>query len=307
MFLSESPAVLLFLALLLGACIGSFLNVVIHRLPIMMYKEWITQCDELHKDPMVDSLPDEHISLTTPGSFCPSCEHPIHLIHNIPILSYLLLRARCKFCGGSISPRYFIVELVCGLLCAFIVYRYGLSGRAFFTVIFTFLLIPLIFIDIQHKLLPDNITYFLLWGGVLFSLFGYGINLRDSMIGVIAGYLSLWSVYVVFKFVTGTADNRIEKKKIVAYLASKYRNGREGMGFGDFKLLAALGAWVGWQQLLSIILISSIAGTLSVIVAMSFNGGKTVGAIPFGPFLAVGGWITLLWGSEISRYYFSVI
>jgi len=282
-FLSESPVFLLIMALLFGASIGSFLNVVIHRLPLMMYKEWATQCDEISKDPVMGRLPEGNLSLAAPGSFCPECDHPIPPFYNIPLLSYLLLSAKCKYCGTAISPRYFMVELICGLLCVFLLYQYGLTANTFFLVLFTYLLIPLIFIDIQYKLLPDNITYLLLWSGVIYALTGYGIELKASIIGIISGYISLWSVYILFKLATG----------------------KEGMGYGDFKLLAALGAWVGWQMLLPVVLISSIAGTLSVVAVMAMNGGKKVGMIPFGPFLAIGGWVTLIWGEQIIRYYFS--
>lgn len=241
------------------------------------------QCDEIQKNPLTKELPENNLSLARPRSFCTTCGNTIRSIDNIPIFSYIWLAARCRSCGAPISPRYFLVELTCGLVCVFLLLRYGIEIKTFFLLLFTFFLVPLAFIDLQHRLLPDDITYLLLWTGVIYSLSGYGIDLRGSVLGIIIGYLSLWSVYILFKMATG----------------------KEGMGYGDFKLLAAIGAWVGWQQLLSVILISSISGTILTLTLMLT--GKKMTTIPFGPFLAIGGWITLIWGEQIAVFYLSTI
>lgn len=277
---------MLVFVIIAGASIGSFLNVVIHRLPLMMYKDWNAQCKELQNEEIVQNLPTDHISLASPGSRCPSCNHPIHPLQNIPVISFLALGGKCKQCHASISPRYFFIEVSCALLAGFIAYTHGISATTLFYCVFTFLLVPMIFIDIEHKLLPDDLTYLLLWTGIVFSLSGHGIALEQSIYGVIVGYLSLWSVYITFKLLTG----------------------KEGMGHGDFKLLAALGAWLGWQQLLLVILISSLSGTILTLLLLSRkNTHKDAmqSAIPFGPYLALGGWITLIWGTELTSWYLS--
>ena len=286
-FVHQYPLVSAVSVFIFGACIGSFLNVVIHRLPIMMYKEWLHQCTELHKDPFVKELPEGEITLAKPNSACPSSSKPIHPLHNLPLVSYLWLRARCPNCGARISPRYLMVELASAALAYFLFTLYGATLQTLFTILFTFLLIPLVFIDIRHKLLPDDITYLLLWSGIVYSLTGAGLDISSSILGVIVGYMSLWSVYIIFKLLTG----------------------KEGMGHGDFKLLAAIGAWVGWQQLLSVILISSLTGTL-VGVALLIKAKREqrdMASIPFGPYLAAGGWITLIWGQELAHWYLSTI
>lgn len=266
-----------------GACIGSFLNVVVHRYPIMMYQEWQEQCHELNKDPFLKELPEDKVSLARPASACPSCATPIHPLHNIPVLSFLWLKARCPHCGASISPRYFLVELATASLAVYIFHIDGLTISSLFLCLFTFFLVPLIFIDIKHQLLPDDVTYLLLWTGVIFSLSGNHLPLNESIIGILAGYLSLWSVYILFKLTTG----------------------KEGMGHGDFKLLAAIGAWVGWKQILSVILISSIIGTIIGIflIIKAKRNNSELSAIPFGPYLAFAGWVILVWGDEITHWY----
>ena len=284
---NEFPILIIIFVAAFGASVGSFLNVVIYRLPIMMYKEWQGQCKELADDPMLEKLPEQPISLAMPGSSCPHCSTPIHPLHNLPILSYLWLRAKCAHCGSKISPRYFLVEVTGAVLAILIFSLYGASIQTAFILLYTFLLLPLIFIDIDYKLLPDNITYLILWSGVIYSLAGLGIPLQTSIWGVIAGYLSLWSVYIIFKLLTG----------------------KEGMGYGDFKLLAAIGAWVGWQQLLTVILISSLAGSVAGITLLiaAKRQNKPMTAIPFGPYLAVGGWLTLLWGQDLAHWYLSTM
>lgn len=267
-------------ALIFGACIGSFLNVVIYRLPIMIYKHWEEQCADLKNDSFLQKLPKKEVTLVKPRSTCPACSTPIPIVHNIPILSYFLLGGKCKVCQTNISVRYVSIEIMAALLCTYIVYRYGVSIHSIFLLIFTFYLLPLAFIDLEHTILPDVMVYILLWVGVIYSLSGYGIDLYSSIVGIIAGYLSLWSVYILFKLTTG----------------------KEGMGHGDFKLLAALGAWVGWQGLLTIILISSLLGTMIGIILMIHARihHRESGAYPFGPFLAIAGWVTLFWKDEIT-------
>lgn len=281
-FASSSLLIMIF-GILVGASIGSFLNVVIYRLPVMMYKEWAEQCHELQTDHLIlEKTPSGKLSLLQPASRCPHCLEKIPPYHNIPILSALILKRQCVKCGEKFSPRYFYIELSCAILGGVLLYQYGITIYSAFLLLFTFLLVPLIFIDVDHKLLPDSITYLLLWSGVSASLLGYNLPLNDAIIGVIAGYLSLWGVYILFKLATG----------------------KEGMGYGDFKLLAALGAWVGWQQLIIVILLSSLSGSIIGIVLLlkARKSCKPMSPIPFGPFLAVGGWITLLWGAELTQF-----
>ncbi len=280
----ESDALLFLLPFIIGAAIGSFLNVVIHRLPLLMYKDWSDQCEELQSDPFMKMVPESHISLATPASRCPKCSSPITPLQNIPILSYLILGRKCASCGKRINPRYFLVETCCSLLAVFLVFRYGFTMQTLFYLTFTFMLIPLTFIDIEHKLLPDSITYLVLWTGIIYSLLGYNITLESSIYGVLIGYLSLWGVYIGFKAITG----------------------KEGMGHGDFKLLAAIGAWIGWKMLLPAILIASLVGTVISITMLALSkksNNAQLNTIPFGPYLALGGWITLLWGTDLLNWY----
>ena len=279
--LLDIPLIGLTIAVAAGAVIGSFLNVVIHRLPLMMHKEWAEQCDELRGDPVMKTLPRENITLAAPPSRCPCCGAPIRPLHNVPIIGYLWLRGKCAHCKAVISPRYLIVEAACASLGVYLFYRFGLSMQFLFYALFTFLLVPLVFIDLKHKLLPDSIVYLVLWSGVLFALVGRDVALNESVLGVMAGYLSLWSVYVAFKFFTG----------------------KEGMGHGDFKLLAAIGAWTGWQSLLTVIIISSVAGTAAGLILLYINKDKPNAsrAYPFGPYLAAAGWITLMWDEDLAR------
>jgi leader peptidase (prepilin peptidase)/N-methyltransferase len=284
--LADSTVLISIFALFFGASIGSFLNVVIYRLPIMMYKEWLLQCQEVEQDPFIRELPEGDINLAKPGSRCPSCGTPIHPLQNVPILSFLLLRGKCKACKASISPGYFVIELFCGLLAIFLVYKYGLHISTLFVLVFTYLLVPLIFIDAKHKLIPDSINYLILWTGVVFSLLGFGISLESSIIGIIVGYLSLWFVYIGFKLLTG----------------------KEGMGHGDFKLLAAIGAWVGWEYLLIVILLSSLTGAVIGIALMikAKKDNMPMDSIPFGPYLAIAGWLTFVWGEPIFDAYIAL-
>lgn len=267
---------------LLGLLIGSFLNVVIHRLPKMMDRDWRLHCAELRGE---EAAALEHLSLATPRSRCPACGHGITAMENIPVLSWLFLRGRCSACQQPISPRYPLVEAISGLLCAFAAFHFGYGWPAAGALLLIWCLIALTFIDFDTLLLPDSITLPLLWAGLLFNLFGTFADLQSAVIGAISGYLSLWSVYWAFKLTTG----------------------KEGMGYGDFKLLAALGAWLGWQMLPLTILLSSLLGAvvgLALIVVA--KRGRSV-PIPFGPYLAVAGMLALFWGKPLTRAYIGLL
>ncbi|TSA00175.1 MAG: prepilin peptidase [Rhodocyclaceae bacterium] len=280
--LFADPAVFALAAGLLGLAVGSFLNVVIHRLPIMMEREWATQCAELRNEapPVFDPL-----SLARPRSRCPQCGHPITALENIPLISWLLLRGRCKGCAAPISVRYPLVEALTGLLFAFSTWHFGFTAAGLGAMIFVAALIALTFIDFDTQLLPDDITLPLLWLGLALNAFSVYTDLKSAVIGAIAGYLSLWCVYWGFKLATG----------------------KEGMGYGDFKLLAALGAWLGWQMLPLAILLSSFVGAVVGIALMAFaRHGRNV-PIPFGPYLAVAGAIAMVWGKPMSRAYLGTV
>ncbi len=369
--LQASPGVFVAVAFVLGLLVGSFLNVVIHRLPLMMERDWRRQCAELaaagpekgsgtvseyvtaapampaaddmsrsgdvaaagglpaaedvalgpeagvveSSAPPVPEIPapdatqtlapkapeelrEEPFNLVVPRSACPACKAPIHAWQNIPIVSYVLLRGRCASCGTRISIRYPLIELLCGVLSAAVAWRYGFGWEVFAALIFTWCLIALSGIDLEHQLLPDSITLPLMWLGLLVSLsfntaFAYDIgdpplafpvDPRSSIIGAAAGYLSLWSVYHLFKLVTG----------------------KEGMGYGDFKLFAAFGAWFGWKMLMLIILLAASTGAIAGISLMlARRHGRDV-PIPFGPYLAAAGWVALLWGPQLVATYFSL-
>lgn len=265
--------------LALGLVVGSFLNVVIYRLPLMMEASWRAECAVLLE---VDKPAEQsRLSLAVPNSHCPHCKAPVRPWQNIPVVSYLALRGKCASCGAGISPRYPLVELVAGLASLFLAMHFGASLALVGTLLFTWALIALTMIDIDHQLLPDSITLPLLWLGLLFNLAGTFTPLHDAVIGAIAGYLCLWVVYWAFKLLTG----------------------KEGMGYGDFKLLAALGAWMGWQSLPMIVLLSSLVGAVVGIALMVIRRrGKEV-PIPFGPYLAMAGWLALVWGDRIMAGY----
>jgi leader peptidase (prepilin peptidase)/N-methyltransferase len=268
------------LALLcLGLCVGSFLNVVIYRLPLMMESRWRRDCcDLLEVEQEKEETP---LNLATPNSHCPHCKAAIRPWQNIPVVSYLLLAGKCSNCGVGISPRYPIIELVTGLMSMALAWHFGLSVALLGAALLTWSLVALTMIDVDHQLLPDDITLPLLWLGLLFNLNATYVPLADAVLGAIAGYLVLWSIYWAFKLLTG----------------------KEGMGYGDFKLLAALGAWMGWQALPMIILLSSLVGAVCGIALMVIKSrGKEV-PIPFGPYLAMAGWIALLWGDPIMAVY----
>jgi leader peptidase (prepilin peptidase)/N-methyltransferase len=263
---------------LISLCIGSFLNVVIHRLPIIMEREWQQQCAELAGE----QIPaQEQLTLNTPGSRCPHCGHKITASENIPVVSYLLLKGRCSACKAKISPRYPIIEAVTAILSVLVAAHFGFGWAALAGLFFTWALIALTMIDIDRQLLPDNITLPFLWIGLAISLWPVFVPSQTAIIGALAGYLSLWSVYWVFKKLTG----------------------KEGMGFGDFKLLAMLGAWMGWQMLPVIILLSSAVGAVVGILMIITRGRDKNIPIPFGPYLAAAGWIALLWGDSLVKAY----
>ena len=268
------------LAGLVGLCIGSFLNVVIHRLPKMLDRGWRAECAELAGQPVAD-LPS--YNLITPRSQCPSCGHPISALENIPVLSYLFLRGRCSACQAPIAARYPIVELLTAALTVAAVLHFGATPAGAAASLLLWALVALTFIDFDTQLLPDNITVPLLWAGLLVNMLGImpGPGLRDAVIGAVAGYLSLWTVYWLFKLIRG----------------------KEGMGYGDFKLLAALGAWLGWKILLPIVLLSAVVGAAIGICLTVFKGRDHQVPLAFGPFLAIAGAVALFWGKPLIALY----
>jgi len=276
--LEQNPAFFIGSVFVLGLMVGSFLNVVIHRLPLMMERDWQAQSRDYLGEPPVEEAP---LTLATPASRCPHCSHRIRFYENIPVLSYLWLRGKCSSCQTSISTRYPLTELLTGLLSAVIAWHFGFGPQAGAALLLTWTLVALSMIDVDHQLLPDAITLPLLWLGLTLSLFPVFTDMRSGLIGAIAGYLSLWTVYQLFKLITG----------------------KEGMGFGDFKLLAALGAWMGWQALPVIVILSSAVGALLGGAMIAIQGRDRAQPIPFGPYLAIAGWIALLWGKPITDAY----
>jgi len=264
----------------LGLVVGSFLNVVIYRLPVMMEKAWSRECRE-HAGEAVNTDEPQQFNLLTPASRCPQCDHRITALENIPVISYLFLRGRCSGCGASIPIRYPTVELTTAILSMITALHFGYGLQSVAALGFTWALIPLFLIDFDHQILPDSITLPLLWAGLLLSLFNLFVDSHSSIVGAIAGYLVLWTIYQAFKLLTG----------------------KEGMGYGDFKLLGAIGAWVGWQALPVVILFSSVVGAVMGIALILFKGRDHSQPMPFGPFLAAAGWMTLLWGNDIIRLY----
>jgi leader peptidase (prepilin peptidase)/N-methyltransferase len=266
---------------LFGLLIGSFLNVVIYRLPVMLERSWSQQCRELLEADIADAGEAPAFDLVRPASTCPKCGHRIRAIENIPVISYLFLRGRCAACKVRIPARYPVIELATAFASVVTALHFGFSLQAAAALGFTWAIIPLCVIDYDRQLLPDNITLPLLWVGLALSLWGVFVDSHASIIGALAGYLSLWSIFHLFKLATG----------------------KEGMGYGDFKLLAAIGAWVGWQALPVVILFSSIVGAVVGILLILLKGRERSQPIPFGPFLACAGWITLLWGQDIISFY----
>jgi leader peptidase (prepilin peptidase)/N-methyltransferase len=278
--LNQQQWFLLTCLVLFGLVVGSFLNVVIYRLPLMMESRWRRDCCEL-LEVEKEAQNEPPMSLATPNSHCPHCKAAVKPWQNIPVISYLILAGKCANCGVGISIRYPIVEFVTALMTVALASQYDASLALLGAMLFTWSLIALTMIDVDHQLLPDDITLPLLWLGILFSLLGASISLQDAIVGAMLGYLSLWSVYWLFKLATG----------------------KEGMGYGDFKLLAALGAWLGWQSIPLIILLSSLVGAICGIALMiATRRGKDI-PIPFGPYLAMAGWISLMWGDSIMAQY----
>jgi Type II secretory pathway, prepilin signal peptidase PulO and related peptidases len=259
-----------------GLIIGSFLNVVVHRLPLMMERDWRQQSREFLG---LEVEPEPLFNLARPASHCPACKQSLRWRDNIPLLSFLFLRGRCRACKARISLRYPVLELTSACLAVFIALQFGLSWQAFFALIFAWTLLALSAIDIDTQLLPDSLTLPLLWLGLLINAQGLFVTPSAAIIGAVAGYVVLWCVYWLFKLLTG----------------------REGMGFGDFKLLAALGAWLGWQALPLIILLSSVVGAVVGIALIVLRGRDRHAAIPFGPYLAAAGFIALVWGPELAN------
>jgi leader peptidase (prepilin peptidase) / N-methyltransferase len=276
--LRTNSTVFVTFSVIFGLLVGSFLNVVIHRLPKMMEREWHANCLELQgKD-----VPEQtKYTIVTPRSACPNCGHEITAFENIPIISWLMLGGKCKGCKAKISMRYPLVEALTGALIGAVAYKYGYTYSSLFAFIFVFALIALTFIDFDTQLLPDDITLPLLWLGLLFNFNGGFTDLKSAVIGAVFGYLILWAVYWAFKLVTG----------------------KEGMGYGDFKLLGAIGAWFGWQLLPAVILLSSLVGAVIGIGMIMFKGKSGGTAIPFGPFLALGGIAALFFGKQLASFY----
>ncbi|WP_017409438.1 prepilin peptidase [Aeromonas hydrophila] len=268
------------LVFLFSLMIGSFLNVVIHRLPIMLEREW--QAEYLgYFNPETLPQQEERYNLMVPRSACPHCGHAITAMENIPLLSWLWLKGRCRECQAPISARYPLVELLTALLSLVVAATFAPGWGLLAALLLTWVLVALTFIDLDKMLLPDQLTLPLLWGGLLFNLAGGFAPLSDAVIGAMAGYLVLWSLYWAFKLLTG----------------------KEGMGYGDFKLLAALGAWLGWQALPIVLLLSSLVGAFIGIGLILLRNHHQNKPIPFGPYLAIAGWIALLWGDTITRWY----
>lgn len=265
-------------ALVLGLLVGSFLNVVIHRLPIMMQRDWRAQAREYLELP---AEPVSTFNLILPNSHCPQCGHEIRPWANVPLVSWLALRGKCSSCRAPISSRYPFVELLCGLLSGYVAWHFGFSWQAGAMLLLTWGLLAVSMIDVDHQLLPDSLVLPLLWLGLIINYFGLFAPLPDAMWGAVAGYLSLWSVYWLFKLVTG----------------------KEGMGYGDFKLLAMLGAWGGWQVLPLTILLSSVVGAVLGTIMLRMQKADSGTTIPFGPYLAIAGWVALLWGDQITAAY----
>ena len=279
--IAQSPILLLLTITVVGACIGSFLNVVIYRLPIMMFRQWHADI-ESQKDIAVDLRPHEKtFNLVLPHSRCSKCGTAIKPWQNVPVVSYVFLRGRCATCATPISMRYPLVEAVTAIASLYVVHHFGASWQGLYALLFTWCLIALTMIDYDHQLLPDSITLPLLWLGLLVNSTGAFVSLPEAVYGAAAGYMSLWTVYWLFKLVTG----------------------KEGMGFGDFKLLAAIGAWFGWKLLPLVILLSSAVGAVIGIALILLRRQDKTKPIPFGPYLAIAGWIAMLYGNDLTRWY----
>ncbi len=282
---SLNPSLYLSTIFILGLLIGSFLNVVILRLPVMMERDWKEQCCELLELEQESDTEQQRFNLITPRSRCPNCQHKITALENIPVISYLFLKGCCKGCGQRISIRYPMIELLTAITSITVAFYFGVSIQAGFALLLTWALIALSIIDFDHQLLPDDITLPFLWLGIGLNVFGVFTTLQASVIGAIFGYGSLWIVCFLFKLITG----------------------KQGMGHGDFKLLGMLGAWFGWQVLPLVIVLSSLVGAVIGISLIVFKSHDRSVPIPFGPYLAIAGWITMLWGPYMISAYLNLM
>jgi leader peptidase (prepilin peptidase) / N-methyltransferase len=295
---TDNPVIFAGSVFVLGLMIGSFLNVVIYRLPIMLERDWHTQAIEMlspgggdaDATPMLQALP-ERFTLSTPRSACPTCKAPIKAWQNIPVVSWLLLRGRCAACKAKISVRYPLVELATGLLSAWVAWHFGFGAPAACALLVTWALIALTGIDVDHQLLPDSITLPLMWAGLLAGVIvgpisgsPIPVSASNAVVGAASGYLSLWLVYHAFRLITG----------------------KEGMGYGDFKLFAALGAWLGWKLLPLVILLSAATGAVLGILMIVLRGRDRSAPMPFGPYLAAAGWIAMMYGDSLVSGYMRV-
>jgi len=285
---SSSPQIFVSIVFFLSLLIGSFLNVVIYRLPIMMEREWRAQCRELAQTPATE-IPDGRFDIIFPRSRCTSCGSPISALQNIPVLSFLVLGGKCGSCGSDIPRRYPIVEAVTAIMTAIVAWRFGFGWESAAAIFLTWALIAISVIDIDHQIIPDSISLPFVWLGLTLSLFSpmsgaetLFVAPKTAIVGSLAGYLSLWSIYQLFRLMTG----------------------KEGMGYGDFKLLAVLGAWLGWQMLPLIILLSAVVGAAIGITMIVVRRHDRNIPIPFGPYLAAAGWIAMLYGDQIVSSYF---
>jgi len=281
--LIHSPLAFVLLAGITGLLVGSFLNVVIWRLPKMLERDWREQAHDILGLPGETPLPTYNLLL--PHSQCPHCGHRIRAWENIPLLSYVFLRGRCSACAAAISPRYPLTELACGLLSAFVAWHFGFGWPAVLVLVLSWGLLAMSLIDAEHQILPDVLVLPLIWLGLIVNSFGLFVSLHEALWGAIAGYGLLWSVFWLFKLITG----------------------KDGMGHGDFKLLAMLGAWGGWQILPLTILLSSLVGAIIGLITLRLRNAKTSTPIPFGPYLAIAGWIALLWGGQITDLYWQFV
>ena len=263
---------------LIGLTVGSFLNVVIYRLPLMLENDWKSQCRELLE---IEAQEEQAVTLSKPASTCPKCQHKIRARENIPVLSYLFLKGKCSQCHTAISIQYPLIEILTAVLSLTVAIKFGVTWQTVFGLILTWSLITMSVIDLHKLILPDNITLPILWLGLLISLFNIFVDPTNSIIGAIAGYMILWTIFQAFKLLTG----------------------KEGMGYGDFKLLALFGAWFGWELLPLLIILSSASGAIIGITMIAFNKQKRNTQIPFGPYLAIAGWICLIWGQQIMVWY----
>lgn len=273
------PVVATVVAAAVGLCVGSFLNVVIHRLPKIMERGWHVQAAELRGEAVPEA---PRYNLAVPRSACPACNHSITLLENIPVVSWLALRGKCSACGVAISARYPVVELLGGALAAAAIFKFGPTWQGVAACAFLWTLLALTGIDFDTQFLPDNLTLPLLWGGLIANLYGLFVPLQEAVVGAIAGYLVLWTIFWLFKLIRG----------------------KEGMGYGDFKLLAALGAWLGWKMLPLIVLGSSVVGAFIGIALVAFKGRDHNVPLAFGPYLAIAGAVALFFGPTLLRAYF---